>query len=66
MVCRRQTSLGGNAMAAVGLGRFAYVYPTKGKQMISKVGVLGRSDGGVFTMADPPYIYDPPINSSSQ
>eukprot|EP00435_Cladocopium_sp_Y103_P011788 s1351_g3.t1 len=27
----------GDAMAAVGLGRFAYVFPTKGKQMLSKV-----------------------------
>ena len=33
---------GGDAMAAVGLGRFAYVFPTKGKQMLSKAADLGE------------------------
>jgi len=35
-VSLHQRISGGDAMAAVGLGRFAYVFPTKGKQMLSK------------------------------
>ena len=36
---------GGDAMAAVGLGRFAYVFPTKGKQMLSKAADLAKPGG---------------------
>ena len=32
-------------MAAVGLGRFAYVFPTKGKQMLSKAADLAKPGG---------------------